>query len=239
MLLALHMLALGVIAIIFLGMIALHRRARAQQQKTQTDDRLLSTDSKFAPHPMVWLAIRSSNLKAVQAALGVSCPAPCPWSEGIAGAHEFFIGSPLNGWTIVTGFSLPHPSHDVDLCFHFLVRLSRALNHVQFFLADPVSHHHAWAHVENGAVKRAYAWTGRTVWLQGAKTLAEMELNMKCFGYDEDAGSRDATRKHAAANVKKLPSLAARWGLDPMAIDENLRKPAGGIAGKSSLFYQD
>lgn len=144
MLLALHMLALGVVTTIFLGMIVLHRRARVVQQMFQIDDSLLSINPQFMPRPTAWLAIRASNPKAVQAALGASYPAPCPWTEGITGKHKFFIGSPVNDWIIVTGRGLPQPGHDVDRAFHFLIHLSRILGQVQFFMADPVLHHHAW-----------------------------------------------------------------------------------------------
>jgi len=240
MLLALHMLALGVVTIIFLGMLVLHRRARAMQQMAQASSGLLSTDPESLHRPAIWLAIRSSHPKAVQAALGVSYPAPCPWAEGITGEHDFFIGAPVDNWIIVTGSSLPQPNHDVDRCFHFLIRLSRVLGHVQFFIADTVSHHHAWARVENGAVKRAYAWTGETVWNQGVKSLAEIELNVKCFGYGEDAGmDGTAMEKNAAANVEKVLSLAARWSMNPLAVGENWQGPADGIAGKSSHSCQD
>jgi hypothetical protein len=243
MLLALHMLALGVVTIIFLGMIALHRRARTAQQMTQMtqiDDGLLSTNSQFMPRPTTWLAIHSSNPKAVQAALGVSYPTPCPWAEGITGKHEFFIGSPVDNWIIVTGSGLPQPGQDVDRAFHFLIRLSRVLGQVQFFMADPVLYHHAWARLEDGSVKRAYSWAGETVWNQGAKSLAEIELTMKCLGYGEGTGTDDATMdKNAAANVKKVPSLAGRWSINPMAIDEDWQNAAAGIAGKSSFFCQD
>jgi hypothetical protein len=233
MLLALHMLALGVGMIIFFWMIAIHRRARAMQSMTSPNGRRPSPGSDFTHRPAIWLAIRSFNPKAIQAVLGVSYPSPCPWAEGITGEHEFFIGPPVNEWIIVTGSGLPHPGHDVDSCFHFLIRLSRVLGEVQFFLADPILHHHAWARVENGVVKRAHAWTGETVWNQGVKSLAEIELNMKCFGYGEEAGI------DAAANAKKVSSLAARWSFDPTATNGNLQKPADGIAGKASRFCQD
>lgn len=240
MLLALHLLALGVVTIIFLGMIVLHRRARAAQQRAQTDDGWFSSNPEHRLLPAVWLAVRSSNPKAVQVALGVNYPAPCSWTEGIAGEHEFFIGAPVKGWIIVTGSGLPQPDHDVDRCFHFLVRLSRVLGQVQFFLADPVLHHHAWAHVENGTVTRAYAWAGGTVWNQGVKSLAEIELNMKCFGYGEDAGMDGTTTENgAAANAGKVPFLAARWSMNPLAVGENWQDAADGIAGKSSRFWQD
>jgi hypothetical protein len=239
MLLALHMLALGVGAITFIGMIVLHRRARARQQTAQANG-LVSSSTPFTLRPAIWLAIRSSNPKAVQAALGMSYSTPCPWTEGISGEHEFFIGPPVNDWIIVTGSGLPHPGHNVDNCFHFLIRVSRALGHVQFFMADPALHHHAWARVQNGVVTRAYAWVNETVWNQGPKSLAEMELNMKCVAYGEDAGMDDGTTEaSAAANVEKVPSLAGRWSFNPVTVAEHLQNPGYGVVGKVSRFCQD
>jgi hypothetical protein len=239
MLLALHMLALGVGTIIFLGMIVLHRRARALNPATLPHSSLPRPGPALAHRPVIWLAIGGSNPKAVQAALGMNCPMSCPWREGISGEHDFFVGPPVNNWVIVTGSGLPHPGRDVDGCFHFLIRLSRLLGHVQFFMADPVSRHHAWARVSNGTVTRAYAWVDGTVWNQGAKSLAEIELTMKCFSYGEDLGmGAGAMAENAAANVGKVPALAARWSFDPTAADEQWQVSAEGVAGKSSRAGQ-
>jgi hypothetical protein len=240
MLLALHMLALGVGMIVFFAIMLLRRRARAMQQTAREGNELLSPSAKFSHCPVLWLAVRSFNPKTVQAALGVSYSTPCPWEEGISGEHEYFIGPSVNNWVIVAGSSLPHPGHDVDGCFHFLIRLSRTLGHVQLFMADPVLNHHAWVRVENGFVKRAYVWANETVWNQGSRSLGEVELNMKCFNYGENTGIDDGTMKEsAAANVKKVPSLAARWSLNPAAVAGDLQNPADGVAGKSSRLYQD
>ena len=240
MLLAVHLLALGVGTIIFFGMIVLHRRAREKQQTVTFDIKTLLPDRTFAPGPAVWLAIRSSNPKTVLTALGVNCPTSCPWQEGITGERELFIGPPMNGWIIVTGSRLPHPGRDVDACFHFLVRLSRALGHVQFFMADAVLRHHAWARVENGIVTRAYAWVNETVWNQGTKSLPEIELNVECFNYGEDPGGTDrSTGESRAANVEKVPALAARWSFDPAAVHSDSQVPADGLAGKASRFHHD
>lgn len=240
MLFALHLLALSVGGVIFLGMIVLHRRAQAVKRTAQAAGILSLAGSKFAHHPTIWLAIHSSNPKAVQAALGLSYPAPCAWSEGIAGGHDLFIGAPVNDWIIVTGSGLPHPGNDVDRCFHFLIRLSRVAGEVQFFLADPLLLHHAWVRVENGAVKRAYAWINETVWNQGAKSIAEIELNMKCFSYGEDAGMDDAaTEEYAAANVEQIHALSARWSFDPSAADGDWQSLPDGIAGRSVRLWQD
>ena len=83
--------------------------------------------------------------------------------EGMTGERKFFIGPPVNGWIIVTGSGLPNPSCNVDECFRFLSKISAQLGHVQFFYADRILHHHAWARVENGIFTRAYAWAGETI----------------------------------------------------------------------------
>jgi hypothetical protein len=120
----------------------------------------------------------------------------------------------------------------VDACHLFLTALSRELGHVQFFHMEKFSAHHAWARMDEGCVTRAYAWAGETIWNQGAKTLAETGLGMKCSGYGEEAGAESWTKNaKAAANVEKIPLLAARWSLDPGVLHQ-----AGGLAGGSSRF---
>jgi len=240
MLFALHLLALGVGTIMFLGMMILHRRARASQQMARAMGAADPADSGFVRRPTVWLAIHSTDAAAVQAVLGPAYPKLCPRAGGLPGGRELHIGPPLNNWIIVTGPGIPHPGSDVDRCFLFLTQLSRALGHVQFFMADPILLHHAWARVDNGVVTRAYAWADGTVWNQGAKTIAEIELNMKCFSYGEDTGMAGAILKeNAAANVEKIPSLSARWNFDPSVAGGNLQNPAGGGTGRVSWFFKD
>jgi hypothetical protein len=230
-----HLLALVVATMVFLWMIFLHRRARAAEKLTPRKTAAPVFESAFASRPALWMAVRATNPKTVQAALGLNQPIPCSWTEGMTGERSFFIGPPVNGWIIVTGSGLPNPGCDVDDCFYFLTELSRKLGHVQFFQAERVLHQHAWIRVENGVVTRAYAWAGETVWNQGRKTAAETELSMKCFGYGEHPGAASwAAAEWTATNVAKVPLLAARWSLDPARIDERLRNHASGVAGESS-----
>jgi hypothetical protein len=238
MLLAALMPALVIAAMVLLWMIALHRRARLMQDLPPRRGTLLPFQSSFAARPPVWMAVRATDSKAVQAALGLNRPAPCSWSEGMTGEREFFIGPPIAGWIIVTGAGLPNPSCDVDECFRFLAKISGQLGQVQLFHADRILHHHAWARAENGIVTRAYAWAGETIWNQGAKTPAETELSMKCFGYGEDPDANSwASVEWTAANVGKVPLLATRWSLDPARINDRARNHADGIAGESSRVY--
>jgi len=238
MLLAGHLLALGVAVMVFIWMIFLHRRARVTEQLAPRKIAAPLFQSAFASRPVLWMAVRATDPKTVQAALGLNQPIPCSWTEGMTGERSFFIGPPVNGWIIVTGSGLPNPSCDVDECFRFLARISGQLGQVQLFHADRILHHHAWARAENGVVTRAYAWAGETIWNQGAKTPAEIELSMKCFGYGDDPNADSwAAVEWTAANVGKVPLLATRWSLDPARINERARNRADGIAGESSRVY--
>jgi hypothetical protein len=192
----------------------------------------------FFRRPACWLAIKNRSVLAVQSALGLHNPKPCSWIEGLAGEAKLFIAPPISGWTLVLGSGLPEPNDDVDICYRFLLELSRKLGQVQLFCANWVLQHHAWIKVERGRVLRAYAWAGRTLWQQGSQTPAEKELGLTCFGYTETAehtpfGQADVL----SSNVDKVPILAARWSLDPGRIEERYIGAERGIAGEPSVRY--
>jgi len=188
--------------------------------------------------PPAWLAIKSRNLLAVQSALGLHHAKPCFWTDGLAGEDKLFIAPPVRGWILVMGSGLPDPSDDVDACFRFVLGLSRKLGQVQFFSASRILHHHAWVRAERGHVVRAYAWAGKTIWKQGLTTAAEKELRLKCFEYaDPPQTTLFGEPEGIAANVDRLPLLAARWSLDPGEIDERFLQHERGIAGEPSRRF--
>jgi len=228
MLLAAHFLALGVAVLIFLWMIYLHRRAKRLERSEPQVSMQTPVAPAFPRRPTTWLAIRSVTPEAVQGALGAGNAATGHWPEGEAGEHDYFISPRVNGWVIVTGPALPDPDDDVDGCFLFLTALSRKLGHVQFFHAEKFSRHHAWARLDDGCVTRAYAWSGETIWNQGAKTMPEIELGLRCYAY----GDVSATKEVAEMNFEKVTALAARWSIDPAVLHR-----ASGIAGEPPRFY--
>jgi hypothetical protein len=188
--------------------------------------------------PTSWLAIKSRNLVAVQCALGLHHVKPCSLLEGLTGQEKLFIAPPLKGWILVFGSGLPDPSDDVDVCFRFIVNLSRKLGAVQFFIANRALAHHAWVRADAGRIVRGYAWAGRTLWQQGHRTPAESELDLHCFEYDDaDAPTPFIFSDIMSANVDRVPLLAARWSLDPAAIDERLLSREYGLAGEPSRAY--
>ncbi len=193
---------------------------------------LVSYHPVQARRPSRWLAIRSRDTHAVQLALGLHDARPCSWTEGMFLSRQLFIAPPVNGWTLVFGAGLPAPDDDVDVCYRFLRELSRKLGHVQFFQAESVLQQHAWAQLESGRVRRAYAWAGTTLWNQGVKTPEEIALAMNCFAYGENPGCDDwMVADHIVANVDKVSQLAQRWSLDPAEIDGRVFARQHGVAG--------
>ncbi len=174
----------------------------------------------------------------VQSALGLSNPHPCTWIQGLSTEKKLFIAPPIHGWILITGCGLPDPSEDVDVCFRFLVNLSRKLGHVQFFSANRILGHHAWVRAESGRIVRAYAWADRTLWNQGVKTQAEISLGLKCFQYLEAPESTLFTQSDLISlNTEKVPQLASQWSIDPAAIDERTLDHACGVAGEPPRLY--
>ena len=216
MLLVAHFLALGVAIMVFGWMLFLRRRNRATEELHPSAGEISTLHVTASLRPTTWLAVRSIEPEIIRAVL--------PDKE------YFCISRRVNGWVIVTGPGLPDPGDNVDACHLFLTALSRELGHVQFFHMEKFSGHHAWARMDEGCVTRAYAWAGETLWNQGAETLAENRLDLKCFGYGEDSGDESwVTKENASANVEKIPLLAARWSVDPEILHR-----AKGIAGESS-----
>jgi len=190
------------------------------------------------PRPACWLAVKGHNVLAVQSALGLRNVKPCSWLEGLAGEEKLFIAPPVKGWILVMGAGLPEPSEDVDACFRLVVDLSRKLGQVQFFSASRILLHHAWVRADAGRVVRAYAWAGRTLWLQGRPTAAEKQLGLKCFDYtDPLPHSAFGEPDVLAANVDKVPRLASLWSLDPANIEERLLENERGLAGEPRRRY--
>lgn len=186
--------------------------------------------------PCRWLVVKSGQVGAVQSALRLHNPTPCAWSEGVArmGTRSLFVSPPIRGWILVVGEGLPDPARDIDLCFHFITRLSRALGEVQFFSVNRAVNHHAWAKVERGNVRRGYAWAGETLWNQGEPTRAEVDLGMKCYEYGELGEMfQISTHDTSVPNSEKVLGLAGRWSFDPASIqDTGLHPGLVGISGE-------
>jgi hypothetical protein len=232
-LLAIVMLA-TVLALIFV------RRKHAPERRARAKSEVIVPPSRgYQPsifeHSCRWIAVKKNQVKTVQLALDLHNPVPCSWDEGTSrlADRKLFISPPVRGWILVIGQGLPDPSEDVDRCFHFITRLSRALGHVQFFNTHRALNHHAWVRAEGGRIRRAYAWAGETLWNQGPLTQAEHDLGLKCFDYGERPAVIDVSpNEPQPSNAEKVMQLAARWSLDPSTVEERMLHMGLGVAGE-------
>ena len=235
-------MALGIALICLLMVIYFLRRGRLHARQPSRKSEYSSSRSwrwqtPLHGSPNRWLAVRTGNMHWVQMALRLHNPSPCSWEEGINAAHEhkLFISPPVAGWVLIFGAHLPDPADDVDRCFHFVSQLSRKLGQVQLFSFNRVLNHHAWVLSDQGRIQRAYAWAGRTLWNQGKMTRAELDLHLKCYDYtDPPDRMHFAHGSPAALNTERVSLLAARWSVDPTALNSRMLRESHGIAGELS-----
>ena len=226
MLLAGQLLALGVGAHVLLWMIVLHRRTRAADNRRGASRRFprLNRHSPRARRSGWRCAPRSQGGAG---GAGLNQPTPCSWRKDDRRARNFSSARRVNGWIIVTGSGLPNPTLRRGRVFSVSSPESaggsarcNCSTPTGFCIITP------GRALEDGCVTRAYAWAGETIWNQGAKTLAEIESSMKC-----SATARTRTRdswaavEWTAANVEKVPQLAARWSLDPARVERTRPEP--------------
>jgi len=222
---------MGIVILVF------HRRAASQREDSSGAGHPDAGRTSFLA-PSCWLAIKSRNTHAVQVALGLHNAKPCSWIQGLAGEEKLFIAPPVKGWILVMGSGLQEADADVDVCFRFLLELSRRLGQVQFFSTNRVVHSHAWVRADGGHIVRAYAWAGKTLWCQGRMTSHERELGLQCFPYfDQPEPAVFGQPNAAVSNVEKVALLASRWSIDPSRIDTQFLQMERGIAGEPSWRY--
>ena len=235
----LAVLALGLF-ISALAMILVRQKRASKRQKSEHATSNGPFGRSYQPsvfdHACRWLVVKATRGDAVQAALDLHNPIPCSWGEALSRSapRALFVSPPVRGWILVIGPGLPDPSEDVDRCYHFVIKLSRALGHVQFFSADRALNHHAWVRVERGKVRRAYAWAGETLWNQGRVTQAESELGLACYDYGERPALELSSTATVVPNCEKVMQLASRWSFDPSTIDESMLRVSLGVAGDLS-----
>jgi hypothetical protein len=168
-------------------------------------------------HKQAWLAVRGRDPGALVDALGLRDLGPAPWREGVDLAHltddRLAVTPPLPGardsdWILVAGRRLFTIPSTVEA-----VALSVALEtEVQFFATHRVGEHHGWVRAVDGVLVRAFDFvgeTGRVTEWRGDPDDAERGLGLPETPDDTDLliGESDVTR------------LAARWSVDPMALD--------------------
>ncbi|MFM1815967.1 MAG: hypothetical protein RLZ98_2662 [Pseudomonadota bacterium] len=193
-------------------------------------------------YQMAWLAIRTVETHRVVEHFELTNVEPANWSHGIGtiyhkdlGNGRIFVSPPVEGWTFVIGLSLPQPLGPsfTDKCTPLLLDTGTAFPEVHYYLCDPVTEMYAWAKVEAGRLKRAFAFgDDGVIWNKGRITPEELELGLGIL-----TAPRSRRKGHLElVSERDLPTeahvtyLAGRWSMDPTQLQgEAAQRGAGSI----------
>jgi len=161
-----------------------------------------------------WLAIRSSDPRAVIGGLGITDAASVSWTAGVEAAYasdtrSVFVTPPIDGWVLVAGVALfglvGSMKTDTAKLPDHIRRLSEKLStEVQYFATHRVSEAHQWISADKGVLVRAFSTgEGDVEFDLGARTAAEKEVAAGFESVDEDWVLR----------------LAGRWSVNPSSLD--------------------
>jgi hypothetical protein len=189
---------------------------------------------------MAWLAIQTDDSNAVATALGLSGLRPANWSSGIGAIYDsevsdglLFISPPIQGWTIVAGESLPLPADApfIDKMTPLLTHLGKQFPAVQYFASFSIIDFYAWARLDKGRPKRAFAiGESGIVWKSGKPTIEERRLGLSYVVIRGIAERHGDVGGHLLLHPteENVFALAAGWSLNPMALDGFAQPRAAG-----------
>lgn len=174
----------------------------------------------FGPR-MAWLAVETTDTRAVVAALKLRATREATWEEGLAGAHRdaVFVTPPLADWTLAVGAPLFPLDLAVAEIQPLLERLSQEFGQAQYFCTYQDIGLHVWAQARRGRLVRGYGWLGefqRALWDDGPRTKEEHDLGLPSTDGPDENG---------------VMQLACLWSLDPSGLDEQFLEPESGILG--------
>jgi hypothetical protein len=185
-----------------------------------------------------WVAVRSSDLGAVAAALKVRELRWEPWSEGIEQAYrgpEVAITPPIDGWILVTGIHLllnkmPDPTH-ADFDRHTLgpkdrdrlawfASLSHTLGDIQAFATYRVSEVHQW-HRFSGGVNLRSVYFGDGDYLAFGE---ETEIERQVLQERDPGSTHPSSLRVMLVDEDDVMRIANAWSVDPSRLDEQSRR---------------
>jgi hypothetical protein len=170
-------LALGVLAGLLTGFLVIPYYRRT----VKNPDRPLP----FGPR-VAWLALDTTDTKAVAQALGLRGTRGATWPVGVEAAYQSFafVTPPLGDWTLAVSTALFPPDRVEGFVKPLLERLSRQFGDAQYFCTQQDIELHAWARARKGRLVRGYGWLGQaslTLWDEGAPTKEERDLGFHFF----------------------------------------------------------
>jgi hypothetical protein len=194
---------------------------------------------------MSWLAVKTTDVQALAATLGVTELRAANWNSGIGAIYDsaladtyVFISPPTGGWTLVAGVALPLPAGGsfVDKATPLLTKLSKSFSAAQYFASFPIIDFFAWARFERGRRLRAFAvGDSGIVWDAGKLTPGERKLGLTFIELRGIKGRRGdiGGELDLYPTEQHVLSVAKAWSVNPMAAESHDAGPALGYIGRA------
>lgn len=197
----------------------------------------LFQDKPTPPEPfgfkMGWIAVRSTDLKAVAESLPLREQRPANWHDGIDAAYKsgppnssVFIAPPVNGWICVVGWwaAGTGDQNSVEAVAKVVSDLSFRFGEAQGFATHRVVEYHHWILAKQGRVQRCFAYLGeRGEILCKSGQITDAERKLKFAGLPPDQwmpGEQD------------VMTIAGGWSFDPSQLSPVSAVSANGILAK-------
>lgn len=155
--------------------------ATAKQSTEMLPEKPIAFGSKMA-----WLAVPGFSPSEVISALKMTNVEPSNWSKGLQTAYEgknqVFVSPLLRGWTLIIGKVLWNKA-DLETSVENITwfrEVGRAFGNACFYSTMDSLGNHAWVGMRDGAIVRAYGYSGELselVWQLGEPTDEELALN--------------------------------------------------------------
>ncbi|HYZ86838.1 MAG TPA: hypothetical protein VE621_20650 [Bryobacteraceae bacterium] len=190
-----------------------------------------------------WIAVRTSDLKAVTESLPIRSHTAANWPDGLAAAYKggaIFITPPVNGWICVLGdwpmgigrrrsiSSVSVPSgitrQSVEAVSKIVADLSSRFGEAHGYAKHRVVEYHHWILAKQGRVVRCFAYLGETgeiLCQSGSVTEVEKSLRYASLTSDE-----------WVPDEQDVMVVASGWSFDPTTLSAASSPAATGIIAR-------
>jgi hypothetical protein len=176
-----------------------------------------------------WIAVPSTDPKAVADVLPFRQRTPATWQDGIEAAFKggsVFITPPIKGWILVVGdWAMGTGEPDsIDEVAKRVAELSARFEEAQGFATHRVVEYHHWMLAKRGQLLRCFAYLG------------ERGEVLRDFGVvtdqEEELPLADKPTDEWAPDENDVMAVAARWSIDPTKLSSESGPAENGILAR-------
>jgi hypothetical protein len=201
-------------------------------------------DSTSPPEPfgykMGWIAVWSTDVKAVAASIPLRSQSSASWHDGIAAAYKsaaarnddtLFIAPPIDGWICLIGWWAAGADSkcadgriEVETASTRVADLSSRFGAAQGYATHRVVEYHHWIRAEQGRVVRCFAYVGESGEVPchlGSVISAETKLPYANLPFDS-----------WLADQQDVMTVAGGWSFNPTKLSSSSGPAASGILGR-------